>query len=105
MDDIYRAVATPEQKARLLREWYGPEFSIKGFEVKGAETGELAAILKESPEKRKPIMEYLEHQINSLIQKKLTGFTTLHDAPSKQTTSSSSSSQTPQSKKARKQTT
>jgi pumilio family protein 6 len=80
MDDIYRAVATPEQKARLLREWYGPEFSIKGFEVKGAETGELAAILKESPEKRKPIMEYLQHQINSLIQKKLTGFTTLHDA-------------------------
>ncbi|KAJ6278409.1 armadillo-type protein [Bipolaris maydis] len=63
VDDIYRAVATPEQKNRLLREWYGPEFSIK-----------------ESPEKKKPIMDYLENQINSLIQKKLTGFTMLHDA-------------------------
>lgn len=80
VDDIYRAVATPEQKARLLREWYGPEFSIKGLQVKGTESSELSVILKESPEKRKPIMDYLETQINSLIQKKLTGFTMLHDA-------------------------
>jgi pumilio family protein 6 len=80
LDDIYRAVATPEQKARLLREWYGAEFSIRGLEVQGTDSGELSAILKESPEKRKPIMGYLENQINSLIQKKLTGFTMLHDA-------------------------
>lgn len=80
MDDIYRAVATPEQKARLLREWYGAEFSIKGLDNKGTGSGELSVILKESPEKRKPIMDYLENQINSLIQKKLTGFTMLHDA-------------------------
>ncbi|KAH4980294.1 hypothetical protein HBI76_184270 [Parastagonospora nodorum] len=80
MDDIYRAVATPEQKARLLREWYGAEFSIKGLEAKGTDSAELSVILKESPERRKPIMDYLENQINSLIQKKLTGFSMLHDA-------------------------
>lgn len=80
VDDIYRQVATPEQKNRLLREWYGPEFSIKGLETKGTDSAELSIILKESPEKRKPIMNYLENQINSLIQKRLTGFTMLHDA-------------------------
>ncbi|KAJ6276590.1 armadillo-type protein [Bipolaris maydis] len=80
VDDIYRAVATPEQKNRLLREWYGPEFSIKGLGAQGTDSAELSAIIKESPEKKKPIMDYLENQINSLIQKKLTGFTMLHDA-------------------------
>lgn len=80
LDDIYRQVGTPEQKNRLLREWYGPEFSIKGLETQGTDSAELSTILKESPEKRKPIMSYLENQINSLIQKKLTGFTMLHDA-------------------------
>jgi pumilio family protein 6 len=80
LDDSYRAVATPEQKARLLREWYGPEFAIKGLEYKGTDSAELTEILKESPEKRKPIMEYLQAQINQLLQKKLSGFTMLHDA-------------------------
>ncbi|KAI2487737.1 CPL domain containing protein [Pyrenophora tritici-repentis] len=80
LDDIYRAVATPEQKSRLLREWYGPEFSIKGLDTKGTDSAELSVIIKESPEKRKPIMDYLENQTNALIQKKLTGFTMLHDA-------------------------
>ncbi|KAL6708515.1 Pumilio y domain member 6 [Coniothyrium glycines] len=80
LDDIYRQVATPEQKNRLLREWYGAEFSIKGLGTQGTDSAELSTILQESPEKRKPIMTYLETQINSLIQKKLTGFTMLHDA-------------------------
>ena len=80
LDDIYRAVATPEQKNRLLREWYGAEFSIKGLGPQGTDSADLATILEESPEKRKPIMSYLENQINSLIQKKLNGFTMLHDA-------------------------
>lgn len=80
VDDIYRQIATPEQKSRMLREWYGPEFSIKGLQTTGTESAELSVILAESPEKRKPIMGYLENQINSLIQKKLTGFTMLHDA-------------------------
>lgn len=80
VDDIYRQIATPEQKSRILREWYGPEFSIKGLQTQGTDSAELSVILEESPEKRKPIMDYLENQINSLIQKKLTGFTMLHDA-------------------------
>ncbi|KAH6614841.1 pumilio domain-containing protein [Boeremia exigua] len=80
LDDIYRAVATPEQKNRMLREWYGAEFSIAGLGPQGTESADLATILEESPEKRKPIMSYLENQINSLIQKKLNGFTMLHDA-------------------------
>lgn len=80
LDDTYRAVATPEQKTRLLREWYGPEFSIQGLQGEGSKTADLTIILKESPEKRKPIMDHLETQINQLIQKKLTGFTMLHDA-------------------------
>ncbi|OAG12790.1 ARM repeat-containing protein [Paraphaeosphaeria sporulosa] len=81
LDDTYRQVATPAQKARLLREWYGPEFSIKGLgDDKDVDNSDLNAILEKSPEKRKPIMDYLEQQINQLIQKKQTGFTMLHDA-------------------------
>lgn len=80
LDDIYRQVATQKQKKRLLREWYGPEFSIEGLATQGTDSAVLSDILKESPEKRKPILGYLEGQINSLIQKKLTGFTMLHDA-------------------------
>lgn len=81
LDDTYRQVATPAQKARLLREWYGPEFSIKGLgDDKDTDNADLNTILEKSPEKRKPIMDYLEQQINALIQKKQTGFTMLHDA-------------------------
>ncbi|KAF2856204.1 ARM repeat-containing protein [Plenodomus tracheiphilus IPT5] len=80
LDDIYRQVATQDQKNRLLREWYGPEFSIKGLTTQGTDSAVLSDILSESPEKRKPILGYIEGQINSLIQKKLTGFTMLHDA-------------------------
>ncbi|KAH9865487.1 hypothetical protein J1614_009071 [Plenodomus biglobosus] len=80
LDDIYRQVATQDQKNRLLREWYGPEFSIKGLTTQGTDSAVLSDILSESPEKRKPILGYLEGQINSLVQKKLTGFTMLHDA-------------------------
>ncbi|KAF2706579.1 ARM repeat-containing protein [Pleomassaria siparia CBS 279.74] len=80
LDDSYRQVMTPAQKTRILREWYGPEFSIPGLKTEKSTTAELLSILEESPEKRKPIMEHLETQINQLIQKKLTGFTMLHDA-------------------------
>lgn len=80
LDDTYRAVATPEQKSRLLREWYGPEFSIQSLNSQETGSAELSEILKETPEKRKPIMEYLEIQINQILQKKQTGFTMLHEA-------------------------
>ncbi|KAI0012920.1 ARM repeat-containing protein [Xylariaceae sp. FL0662B] len=81
LDDIYRGVATKEQKSIMLREWYGPEFSI--FRQTGgddAPSAELSRILEEQPNKRITIMKYLLDMTNQLIQKKMTGFTMLHDA-------------------------
>ncbi len=80
LDDIYRGIATPQQKAILLREWYGSEFAIFKTANKDNATADLSTVLEETPEKRKPIMSYLYGLINQLIQKKLTGFTMLHDA-------------------------
>ncbi|KAJ5429604.1 hypothetical protein N7491_006620 [Penicillium cf. griseofulvum] len=78
LDDIYRTVATKAQKARLLREWYGPEFVI--FQDENDTTSDLTKIIEAHPEKRGPIMNYLRELINQLVQKKSTGFTMLHDA-------------------------
>lgn len=80
VDDIYRAAATKQQKAMLLREWYGPEFAVLERDNKEGATGELAKILESEPAKRGPIMKNLWDMINSLVQKKMTGFTMLHDA-------------------------
>ncbi|KAE8152806.1 armadillo-type protein [Aspergillus avenaceus] len=80
LDDIYRQVATKEQKANLLREWYGTEFSIFRDKTGKTPTSELSQILEESPEKRGPIMHFLHELLNQLIQKRTTGFTMLHDA-------------------------
>jgi pumilio family protein 6 len=85
VDDIYRQVATPQQKAMMLREWYGAEYAIYGKQNYGKElpkdlTGDVTKILEENPEKRKPILSYLKTLINNLVQKKMTGFTMLHDA-------------------------
>jgi len=80
LDDIYRTVATKQQKAQMLREWYGPEFALFKPE-KGAEaTADLSKILAEEPSKRAPVLKYLFDMTNTLIQKKMTGFTMLHDA-------------------------
>ena len=88
VDDIYRQVASREQKNAMLREWYGAEFALfhRKADAKDPlaagteETAELAKILEANPEKRRPILQYLHQLINSLIQKKMTGFTMLHDA-------------------------
>lgn len=80
LDDIYRTVATKEQKAILLREWYGPEFSLKEMTRDIEPTAELKQILENEPSKRGPIMKSLVDMIDSLVQKKMTGFTMLHDA-------------------------
>ncbi|EPS32220.1 hypothetical protein PDE_07180 [Penicillium oxalicum 114-2] len=77
LDDIYRTVASKEQRRRILREWYGPEFAIFADEK---ETSELSQILEAHPEKRGPIMHFLHELINHMVQKKTTGFTLLHDA-------------------------
>ncbi|QIX02286.1 hypothetical protein AMS68_007803 [Peltaster fructicola] len=87
LDDIYRQIASPEQKALMLREWYGAEFALLQRKpdanvpvVASTETAELSEILSSNPEKRRPILQYLHEMINGLVQKKMTGFTMLHDA-------------------------
>lgn len=79
VDDIYRMTATTAQKSQMLREWYGPEFTIF-LSGTGEGTADLADILENNPEKRGPIMQHLLELINLLVQKKTTGFTMLHDA-------------------------
>lgn len=80
MDDIYRTIATADQKARVLREWYGHEFVIFQTSANSKPTAELRQILLDNPEKRGPIMQHLKEMTNQLVQKKTTGFTMLHDA-------------------------
>ncbi|EHK43577.1 uncharacterized protein TrAtP1_001154 [Trichoderma atroviride] len=80
LDDVYRTVATKEQKALLLREWYGPEFAIKELTKDIKATSDLKQILEDEPAKRGPVMKSLLELINTLVQKKMTGFTMLHDA-------------------------
>lgn len=80
LDDIYRTVATKEQKAILLREWYGPEFSLKEMNKDTAVTADLNKILEAEPSKKSPIKKTLLDMINTLVQKRMTGFTMLHDA-------------------------
>lgn len=80
LDDIYRTVASKEQKAYLLREWYGPEFSLKGMTNDTAVTADLVKILEDEPSKRSTIKKTLVDMIDTLVNKKMTGFTMLHDA-------------------------
>ncbi len=87
VDDIYRQMATAQQKDMLLTEWYGAEFALfhkkpdaKQAIKKQADSADLSKILEKNPEKRKPILQYLLSMISGLIQKKMTGFTMLHDA-------------------------
>ncbi|KAI9679039.1 MAG: pumilio domain member 6 [Trizodia sp. TS-e1964] len=80
LDDIYRGKATVEQKHRILREWYGPEFALSIVKDLEATTSELSAILAESPERRTPILRALKELISHLVQKKQGAFTLLHDA-------------------------
>lgn len=78
LDDVYRGAATSQQKAILLREWYGAEFAI--FKSTEKVTSDLTEMFKIFPEKKTTILRYLFELINQLIQKKTTGFTMLHDA-------------------------
>ena len=80
LDDIYRGIAMPSQKATLLREWYGAEFAIFKSSEAGPVSADLKQLLQDHPEKRTPIMRSLHELVNLLVQKKTTGFTMLHDA-------------------------
>ena len=80
LDDVYRGIATPMQKAIMLREWYGAEYALFKSEASGPNSADLEQLLEQNPEKRAPIMRALHELINQLVQKKTTGFTMLHDA-------------------------
>ena len=80
LDDIYRGIATPSQKATLLREWYGAEYALFKSTARGPVLADLKELLVETPEKKTPITRSLLDLINLLVQKKTTGFTMLHDA-------------------------
>jgi pumilio family protein 6 len=80
LDDIYRGVATRQQKAIILREWYGAEFALFENAKDEKVPTDLSAVLTAEPGKRGPIMKSLLELVNHLIQKKFTAFTLLHDA-------------------------
>ncbi len=80
LDDIYRTVATKEQKAMLLREWYGPEFAIREMADTSEPTADLKTMIEKEPGKRGPMLKSLFAMINTLVQKGSSGFTILHDA-------------------------
>lgn len=80
LDDIYRSIASKEQKATLLREWYGAEYVLFKAEGDDKENADLCQIFEKNPEKRGPTMKHCMGMINQLVQKKMTGFTMLHDA-------------------------
>jgi pumilio homology domain family member 6 len=80
LDDVYRGVATGQQKATILREWYGAEFALFQKDKKDKISGDLTDVLAVDAGKRAPIMRSLQELINHLIQKKMTAFTLLHDA-------------------------
>ncbi|KKA29527.1 hypothetical protein TD95_003558 [Thielaviopsis punctulata] len=79
LEDIYRVAATKHQRARILREWYGIEFTLLNNKDEEP-TAVLSEILAKEPMKRGPIMKNLHDLINSLIQKNMVGFSMLHDA-------------------------
>lgn len=80
LDDIYRGAATKEQKSQILRECYGAEFALFRTDESEKATAEISEICKAFPEKKTLIMRSLLEFINQIIQKKMTGFTLLHDA-------------------------
>ncbi|KAJ2896630.1 putative cpl domain-containing protein [Zalerion maritima] len=80
LDDIYRKAATKEQKSRLLREWYGPEFAIFKDVDGEAPVTDLSKIIEQEPSKRGSIMKSLKDLIDLMIKKGFTSFTSLHDA-------------------------
>ena len=80
LDDVYRGIATPSQKATLLREWYGAEFALFKSSEAGPVSADLKKIFEDHPQKKTPIMRSLHDLVNLLVQKKTTGFTMLHDA-------------------------
>lgn len=96
LEDIYREFGTKAQRAQLLREFYGVEFSIfkpsaaetaatkkekKGKKVDEAmEDGSLKTILEKNPEKRTVIMRNLMDILKQVVEKGSFFFSIVHRA-------------------------
>jgi pumilio family protein 6 len=78
IEDIYTQFGTPEQKARMVREFYGVEFAV--FGKKGDADSSLRKILEQSPEKRAVIMKHLLELLTAVIGKGAVFFTIVHKA-------------------------
>jgi pumilio family protein 6 len=78
IEDIYTQFGTPEQKARMVREFYGVEFAV--FGKKGDADSSLKKILEQSPEKRAVIMKHLLELLTAVVGKGAVFFTIVHRA-------------------------
>lgn len=78
IEDCYREFGTPEQKARMIREFYGVEYAI--FSNEGDSDASLAKILEKSPEKRAVIMRNMFELLTAVVGKGAVFFTLVHKA-------------------------
>ncbi|KAF3929199.1 hypothetical protein AA313_de0203198 [Arthrobotrys entomopaga] len=77
IDDAYREYSNPQQKAAIIREFYGVEYAL--FKD-GSKDSSLRTLLDENPEKRPLIMKSLWELINQMVEKNMTFLTILHKA-------------------------
>ncbi|KAK6544402.1 pumilio domain member 6 [Orbilia ellipsospora] len=77
IDDAYREYSSPQQKAAIIREFYGVEYAIFKDDSK---VSSLRSLLDENPEKRPLIMKSLWELINQMVEKNMTFLTILHKA-------------------------
>ncbi|KAA8894113.1 armadillo-type protein [Sphaerosporella brunnea] len=78
IEDIYNQFGTREQKARMVREFYGLEFAV--FGKNGGADPSLKKILEQSPEKRAVIMKHLLELLTAVVGKGAIFFGIVHKA-------------------------
>lgn len=78
IEDIYREYGTPEQKAQMVREFYGVEFAVFGKEADADPS--LKKILEKSPEKRAVILKHMLDLLTAVVEKGAFFFTIVHRA-------------------------
>jgi pumilio family protein 6 len=79
IEDCFREFGTPEQKARMVREFYGAEFALFGGKGGDADPS-LKKILEKSPEKRVVIMKNMFELLTAVVEKGAVFFTIVHKA-------------------------
>lgn len=73
----YADYATPDQRASLLLEFYGPKYAL--FKGKG-KTKSLDQILNQHPDKKGKILEHLKSTLTPLLEKGLCAHNIVHRA-------------------------